>query len=73
MGNSDDMLERILAGGPSRYPGFLITGLPPPELTLTYPPHLEIVNHGYRLGRGRGRSKKEAEQQAAQDALELLE
>ncbi len=40
-----------LAGGPSRYPGFLITGLPPPELTLTYPPHLEIVNHGYRLGR----------------------
>jgi len=40
-----------LAGGPSRYPGFLITGLPPPELAFTYPPHLEIVNHGYRLGR----------------------
>jgi len=39
-----------LAGGPLRYPGFLITGLPPPELALSYPPHLEIVNHGYRLG-----------------------
>jgi len=39
-----------LAGGPSRYPGFLITGLPPPELTLSYPPHLQILNHGYRLG-----------------------
>lgn len=40
-----------LAGGPSQYPGFLIAGLPPPELALTYPPHLQIVNHGYRLGR----------------------
>jgi len=39
-----------LAGGSSRYPGFLIMGLPPPELALSYPPHLEIVNHGYRLG-----------------------
>ena len=39
-----------LAGGSSRYPGFLIMGLPPPELTFCYPPHLEIVNHGYRLG-----------------------
>jgi hypothetical protein len=39
-----------LAGGPSRYPGFLITGLPPPDLTFSYPPHLEILNHGYRMG-----------------------
>ena len=39
-----------LTGGPSRYPGFLIAGLPPPELTFSYPPHLEIVNHGYRMG-----------------------
>jgi hypothetical protein len=39
-----------LAGGPSRYPGFLIAGLPPPDLTLSYPPHLAIVNHGYRMG-----------------------
>ncbi len=39
-----------LAGGSSRYPGFLITGLPPPDLALSYPPHLEIVNHGYGLG-----------------------
>lgn len=39
-----------LSGGPSRYPGFLINGLPPPELSLSYPPHLEALNHGYRLG-----------------------
>jgi hypothetical protein len=39
-----------LTGGPSRYPGFLINGLPPPELSLSYPPHLEALNHGYRLG-----------------------
>jgi hypothetical protein len=40
-----------LSGGPSRYPGILVNGLPPPELALTYPPHLHIVNNGYRLGR----------------------
>jgi hypothetical protein len=39
-----------LTGGASRYPGFLIAGLPPPDLAFSYPPHLEIVNHGYRLG-----------------------
>jgi hypothetical protein len=39
-----------LTGRPSRYPGFLIAGLPPPELSLSYPPHLEALNHGYRLG-----------------------
>lgn len=39
-----------LAGGPQRYPRSLIAGLPPPQLTLSYPPHLEILNHGYRLG-----------------------
>jgi hypothetical protein len=39
-----------LAGGPSRYPAFLIMGLPSPDLAFTYTPHLEIVNHGYRLG-----------------------
>ena len=39
-----------LTGGPERYPTFLIQGLPPPDLALTYPPHLEIVNHGYSMG-----------------------
>jgi len=39
-----------LTGGASRYPGFLVAGLPPPDLAFSYPPHLEIVNHGYRLG-----------------------
>ena len=40
-----------LSGGPQRYPAFLIAGLPPPDLAFSYPPHVEIVNHGYRLGR----------------------
>jgi len=39
-----------LAGGISAYPAFLVAGLPPPELSLSYPPHLEALNHGYRLG-----------------------
>lgn len=39
-----------LTGGREAYPGFLINGLPPPDLTLSYPPHLEALNHGYRLG-----------------------
>ena len=39
-----------LTGGAARYPRPLLAGLPPPDLALTYPPHLEIVNHGYRLG-----------------------
>ncbi len=38
-----------LTGGAARYPRRLIAGLPPPDLALTYPPHLEIVNHGYAL------------------------
>lgn len=33
-----------------RYPPELVRGLPPPDLTLTYPPHLRLVNEGYRLG-----------------------
>jgi len=39
-----------LQGGAGSYPAFLVAGLPPPELSLSYPPHLEALNHGYRLG-----------------------
>ena len=39
-----------LDGGVGRYPAPLVAGLPPPDLALTYPPHLQIVNEGYRLG-----------------------
>ncbi len=39
-----------LAGGPERYPALLFAGLPPPDLSLTYPPHLRLVNEGYALG-----------------------
>jgi hypothetical protein len=39
-----------LAGGAERYPAFLVQGLPPPDLTFVYPPHLELFNDGYALG-----------------------
>jgi hypothetical protein len=39
-----------LTGGPGLYPPFLVAGLPPPDLSLTYPPHLQLVNEGYALG-----------------------
>lgn len=39
-----------LAGGAQRYPPELVAGLPPPELALSYPPHLALVLDGYRVG-----------------------
>ena len=39
-----------LAGGPGAFPATLVTGLPPRELALTYPPHLALVNDGYEMG-----------------------
>ena len=40
----------VLEGGAGRYPQVLLTGMPPDDLVFSYPPHLEAVNHGYRLG-----------------------
>jgi hypothetical protein len=39
-----------LAGGAGRYPPALVAGLPPDDLALTYPPHLDAVAHGWRRG-----------------------
>ncbi len=39
-----------LRGGFDQYPPFLVDGLPPGDLALSYPPHLKAVNHGYGLG-----------------------
>lgn len=39
-----------LAEGREGYPAFLVAGLPPPDLSLTYPSHLRLVNEGYALG-----------------------
>ncbi len=39
-----------LAGGVTRYPPLLVSGPPPPDLTLAYPPHVRLVNEGYALG-----------------------
>ena len=44
-----DQRPRLL-GGAERYPAFLVQGLPPPDLTFVYPPHLQLFNDGYRLG-----------------------
>ncbi len=32
------------------FPPQLVAGLPPPDLSLVYPPHLALVNDGYRIG-----------------------
>jgi hypothetical protein len=39
-----------LEGGGARYSAELVRGLPPADLELFYPPHLLLVNHGYRVG-----------------------
>jgi dolichyl-phosphate-mannose-protein mannosyltransferase len=39
-----------LSGGPSRYPAFLVQGLPPADLAFVYPPHLRLINEGYTVG-----------------------
>ena len=32
------------------FPPYLVQGLPPPQLALTYPPHLALFNDGYAYG-----------------------
>lgn len=39
-----------LRPAPEAYPQALVAGLPPPQLALSYPPHLRLVNDGYALG-----------------------
>jgi hypothetical protein len=41
-----------LVFAPTRYPRDLVFGLPPPDLSLVYPPHVRLVNEGYRIGWG---------------------
>ncbi|MFQ5351201.1 MAG: hypothetical protein ACE5EG_12230, partial [Thermoanaerobaculia bacterium] len=51
-GFDPDGLDRrpSLAGGIDRYPQALLAGLPPRDLNFAYPPHVEVVTDGYRLG-----------------------
>ncbi len=39
-----------LSGGAGAYPASFVAGLPPTRLAFSYPGHLRLVNHGYRLG-----------------------
>jgi hypothetical protein len=39
-----------LTGGAGAYPAMLISGLPPREVSLTYPPHASLVSDGYAMG-----------------------
>jgi hypothetical protein len=39
-----------LEGGAQRYPPVLVQGLPPEDLSFTYPPHLRLYNDGYAIG-----------------------
>ena len=52
-------------------PGYRLVGESGPDHAKHFEVELWIGNRS--LGRGRGRSKKEAEQRASQDALDLLE
>ena len=53
-GFDPDGIDRgpVLAGGIERYPRMLVGGLPPRQLNFSYPPHVEMVTDGYRLGGG---------------------
>lgn len=42
------------------YPPALVSGLPPPQLALTYPPHLRLLNEGYPVGLASLRSDPQA-------------
>jgi hypothetical protein len=39
-----------LAAQAGRYPPMLVQGLPPPDLSFVYPPHVRLVNEGYAIG-----------------------
>jgi F-type H+-transporting ATPase subunit c len=39
-----------LTADPGRYPPMLVQGLPPPDLSFVYPPHVRLVNEGYAMG-----------------------
>lgn len=39
-----------LSGGAAQYPPFMVQGLPPPQLSFVYPPHLRLFNDGYAIG-----------------------
>lgn len=39
-----------MLANPSAFPPFLLAGLPPRDLSFTYPPHVALVNDGYRMG-----------------------
>jgi hypothetical protein len=39
-----------LTADPARYPPMLVHGLPPPDLSFVYPPHVRLVNEGYAMG-----------------------
>lgn len=53
-----------------RAPGYRLVAESGPDHDKTFEVEISVGNRP--LGRGRGRSKKEAEQRAAQDALEIL-
>jgi hypothetical protein len=67
-------LDRLptLEGGISRYPRALLAGLPPPDLSFYYPPHVELVTNGYRLGSEWIRSNPGAFAHRALEKLDIL-
>jgi ribonuclease-3 len=64
-------LQEYCQGRYGQAPGYRLVGESGPDHEKSFEVEIWIGNRS--LGRGRGRSKKEAEQRAAQDALEFLE
>ncbi|GAB4282408.1 MAG: ribonuclease III [Deferrisomatales bacterium] len=64
-------LQELCQARYSRAPSYRLVGESGPDHDKIF--EVEIFVGSRPLGRGRGRSKKEAEQRAAQDALELLQ
>jgi len=64
-------LQELCQARYGRAPGYRLTGESGPDHDKEF--EVEIWLGSRHLGRGRGRSKKEAEQRAAEDALGMLE
>jgi ribonuclease-3 len=63
-------LQETLQRGGGQVPTYTLVGIDGPDHDHAF--EVEVASHGQVLGRGRGRSKKTAEREAARSALALL-
>ena len=63
-------LQEIIQQNPEEQLDYVLTGESGPDHDKTF--RVEVHLNSNVIGKGRGRSKKEAEQQAAREALQLM-